>query len=98
MADTKPELTSRQRSLRTLGLFLLVFAGPLLGLRGACVSYREICEGAGGHYGQIADVTHVCRMSEDRRACPRPYRFSESGAGCTARATLVPGVWRWTTW
>lgn len=96
MADEKPELTPPQRSMRTLGIFLLVFVGPLLAVRGACVSYREVCEGADGHYGQIA-VMHVCHVPSGH-ACPRPYAWSEAGNGCTARATWFPGVWRWSTW
>jgi hypothetical protein len=96
MADEKPELTSTQRSLRTFGIFLLVFAGPLLVGRGVCVSYREVCERVGGHYGEIAGVTRVCSVPEGH-ACPRPYRWSESGVGCTTTGTL-PVIWRWSMW
>lgn len=96
MAAAKLELTPAQRSRRTLGLFLLVFVGPLLALRGACVSYGEVCGRVGGHYGEVAGVTRVCRMPEGR-ACPRPFRWSERGGGCTARGVL-PVIWRWSAW
>lgn len=94
--DGKPELTPRQRNLRTLGLFFLVLVGPLLLLRGACVSYREICEGAGGSYGEVGDV-RVCNMPTEGTACPPPYRYTQRGGGCSRRGSL-PGVWRWLTW
>jgi len=94
MADEKPRSAASQ-SLRTLGLFLLVFLGPLLLLRGACVSHREICEGHGGRYGEVGTV-HVCALPNGQ-ACPPTYHYSEHGEGCTSRRSL-PGVWRWDSW
>jgi hypothetical protein len=83
------------QNARTLGLFLLVFLGPLLLLRVACVSNREICENARGRYGEIASM-HTCLMPHGE-ACPITYRWNEAGGGCTSRRAL-PGVWRWETW
>lgn len=96
MADEKPELTPAQRSRRTLGLFLLVFVGPLLVLRVGCVSYGEVCERGGGQYGEVGDL-HVCSVARASQACPRPYRWSEDASGCVVRGSL-PVLPRWATW
>ena len=95
MSDA-PAPSALRTNLRTLGVFLLVFGGPLLALRVACVSYRELCEGQGGHYGEVGEL-RVCNFPEPQHACPKPYRYSRTGDGCNARGTL-DGVWRWQTW
>lgn len=90
----KPELTPMQRNLRSLGLFFLVFLGPLLLLRGACVTPREVCEHASGHYGTNGEV-HVCSF-ESAQACPAPYHYARRHEGCVL-TTQLPGVARWET-
>lgn len=98
MAEEKP-VSPTQRSLRTLGLFLVILFGPLLLLRVTCVSRREICEGAGGQYAQTPTRTgsmHVCALP-DNRGCPPTYQYSRRGEGCTALGEL-PGVLRTDTW
>jgi len=95
MAAPIPELTQRQRNLRTLGLFFLVFLGPLLVLRVACVSHREVCEHAGGIYGEHGNV-RVCNMPNSE-GCPDPYRYARARDGCVV-TTRLPGVWRWDSW
>jgi hypothetical protein len=92
----KKPLTPAQQSMRTLGLFLLVFLGPLIALRVACVTPREACEHGGGRYGQTPNV-NVCTMPSGQ-SCPPTYRWSEHGEGCVSRVSALPGMWRWTTW
>jgi len=96
MPDPSPAPSALRTNLRTLGIFFLVLLGPLLALRVACVSYRELCEGSGGHYGVVGEL-RVCRFTDREHGCPEPYQYSRTRDGCTASG-MLDGVWRWQTW
>lgn len=94
--DHEPVARAWARSLRPLGIALLVAAALASAVRLACVSHEEICEDAGGVYVEIADVIHVCSMP-DGRECPPTFDTPGGGGECSKTA-LLGATFRWETW
>jgi hypothetical protein len=83
--------------LRALGIVALALGIPTIVFFGACVSYRDICEGAGGDYAHNG-TAHLCSFPEQRQeGCPHPYEWRRHDSGCFARSRWN-GAWRWSTW
>lgn len=82
--------------LRALGIVLAVVVVPTTVIFGACVSFRDVCEAAGGEYGHVADA-HLCGFPADHPSCPPPYSWRRREGGC-AIVSAIPGTWRWNAW
>ena len=63
----------------TLGIGLLLAVAPWVACRTAFVSYRSICEDAGGLYVEIADVQQVCSMPTAATPCPPHFTLRSPG-------------------